>query len=132
MSTIPETGMLYKTREPSFFMKLMQVYWANPASWLLDEIKIADGTLTLVRKNGDRFDARLCDIGATYAVDRYERREVNIRCGEKKTRFKEIPGMLSEEEWNEIIAALNPRKSGLGKLIDALGAVGDVLDVLKG
>jgi uncharacterized circularly permuted ATP-grasp superfamily protein len=106
----------------------MQVYWMSPASWLLDEFTVTDSMLTIVRKNGDRFEAPLSQIEATFAVDNYDRREINIRYGEKKTRFKEIPGMLSEEEWDEIIAVLNPRKSGLGKLNDMLRGIKKVLE----
>ncbi len=127
MTTIPVISMHYKTRDLSFFQKLCQVYWANPASWLLDEFTIANGILTVVRKNGNRFDAQLSDISASFAVDNYDRREINIRCGKKRTRFKEIPGMLSENEWNAIIAVLNPKKSSLGILNDILRGVKSVL-----
>jgi hypothetical protein len=129
MNPTPVANMHYKTRELNLLEKLLQVYWANPASWILDEFTIIDGTVTVTRKNGDRFDAPITAIDATFAVDNYDRREINIKCGDKKTRFKEIPGMLSEDEWNAIIDTLNPTKSGLGKLNDLLR---DAKEAIKG
>ncbi len=109
-----------KTQELNFLQKLLQMYWVNPASWLLDEFSLRDGNLVIVRKNGDRFEAPLDSVEATFAVDNYDRREISVQAGEKTTRFKEIPGMLSEEEWNAIIAALKPSKSALGELTDVM------------
>lgn len=127
MDADQEEVVHFKARELTLLQKIAQAYWANPKSWLLDELMVEGGTLTIVRKNGDRFEAPLCDVEATFAVDNYDRREVNVCCGAKKTRFKEIPGMLSEEEWDALIAMLNPRKSGLGKVNDALRTMKDKL-----
>ena len=117
----PAAGNLaLKTQELNFLQKLLQMYWVNPASWLLDEISVRDGTLVIVRKDGDRFEAPLESVEATFAFDNYDRREINVHAGERTTRFKEIPGMLSEEEWDAVIAALKPSKSALGELADTM------------
>jgi len=117
MSTLPVENMLFKTREASSLQKLY--YWPIPPSWLLDEFRIEGGKLTVVRKNGDRFEAQLTDVEATLAVDGFDRREINIRCGEKRTRFKKIPGMLSNEEWNAIIAVLSPFEAQKSQIVAA-------------
>lgn len=113
-------NLSFKTQELDFLQKLLQVYWVNPASWILDEFSIRDGTLVIVRKDGNRFEAPLASVEATFAVDNYDRREINVTAGDNTTRFKEIPGMLSEEEWDAIIAALKPSKSALGELTDSM------------
>lgn len=120
-SCVPD--MRLKTRDLSFLGKLTQAYWANPKSWLLDEFVIENGNVTVSRKNGSVFTAHISEINATFATDNYERREINMRSKSDKTRFKEIPGMLDDDEWNAIIAALNPSKSGIGKLTDGLRAL---------
>ena len=126
-SCVPDIRL--KTRDLSFLGKLTQVYWANPKSWLLDEFVIENGIVTVARKNGEVFTAHISEISATFATDNYERREINMRSKSDKTRFKEIPGMLDDDEWNAIIAVLNPSKSGIGKLTDGLRALkGEIED----
>jgi hypothetical protein len=98
----------FKTRELNFFEKFLQMYWMNPDSWLLDEFKLTGDSLTIIRKDGHVFHSRLHDTQSSYLMDKYDRREVKISNKEGgKTRFKEIPGMLSEEEWDLILIKQN-------------------------
>ena len=81
--------------------------------------------VTILLKNGSSFTEALSEIEASFATDNYDRREINVRGNGRKTRFKEIPGMLDEEEWEAIIAILSPKISLLGKLNNIGRAVKD-------
>lgn len=43
-------NLTYETKELSFFQKLLQVYWMNPKSWLLERLTIKDGDIEVVLK----------------------------------------------------------------------------------
>lgn len=112
----------FKTRDLNFFEKFLQVYWVNPKSWLLDEFKLSGDSLTIIRKDGHVFHSSLKNTRSSFTVDKYERRALKISNEEGgKTRFKEIPGMLSEEEWDLIFKSLNAKETGFSKFLSRLG-----------
>jgi len=110
----------YQTQELSFIQKMMQVYWANPKSWLLEEIRFEKGEIAVIRKNGAVFTSLLSNITAVYSTDNYSRREITIISDSDKTRFKEIPGMLTDNEWQEIVNILEPKISKMGMFIEVM------------
>ena len=112
--TVPKS---YKTSELSFFQKLAQVYWFNPKSWLLDEFIIDGDTITIRTKAGKELKGKLRELRIRVQADKYERREVFIQKDKEKSHFKEIPWMLTDEEWDEIFEVLNSAPdSGATKL----------------
>ncbi len=91
------------THEPSFLNKLLQVYWVNPKSWLLKEFKYEDGILYISVMNGNELTAPIEECSFRYQKDKYDRMEIYVKSGEKKLHFKEIPGMLKDEDWETIM-----------------------------
>lgn len=111
----------FKTKELTFGQKLLQLYWFNPKSWLLDEMTIEGDNLTIIRKDGHVFHGKCSEIQASYTIDRYYRKEFKIKdAAGNKTRFKEIPDMLSLEQWITILVTLNAQESKLSKLFSFL------------
>ena len=106
-TAVPAISRSYKTHEPSFLKKLMQVYWVNPKSWLLDEFCINDEVLTIKTLAGKVISAPISELKIRVQTDKYERREVSITHEKAKLHFKEIDGMLDDEEWEEIFSILN-------------------------
>ncbi|WP_300812859.1 hypothetical protein [uncultured Bacteroides sp.] len=110
----------YETKELSLFQKLLQVYWANPKSWLLNRLSVKDGNIEVVLKNGKVFKSPLSELKVRKQVDQYDRKEVYLSYKNEKIHFKEIPGMLTEEEWTQIFDILDAVKDSdislLGKM----------------
>ena len=52
----------YKTHEPTFMKKLLQVYWVNPKSWRLDEFVINDDILTIKTQAGKEITAPITEL----------------------------------------------------------------------
>lgn len=122
----------YETKELSFFQKLLQVYWANPKSWLLNRFTVKDGNIEVVLKNGNSFKCPLSELKVRKQVDQYDRKEVYLSYQNKKVHFKEIPGMLTEEEWKQIFKVLDAVKdsdvSVLGKITGVVMKVKKTLE----
>jgi hypothetical protein len=113
-----QTNYHFKTRELSLWQKVLQVYWMNPNSWLLDEFILDNDNLTIIRKNKTVFKAKLPTITTTYFTDNFARREYRIVDNKgNKVRFKEIPDMLTLDEWIQITILLNASESKLSKVI---------------
>lgn len=125
----------FKTHEPTFFQKLLQVYWFNPKKWLLDEFTIKDGVLTVATKNGNRLSVPVEVVEVGYATDKYERKQFTLKHDNKKLSFNEMPGMLSDEEWEELLKVLEsfPKYglSTMGKVNKALGGVVKVMEFFE-
>jgi len=129
METKSHKNVYLKTRELTFFQKLLQVYWINPQSWILDEFKLEDEVLTVKTKKGNFIQSSLSKISTKYSVDNYDRHEFHLKDDNKnKLHFKEIPGMLSDEEWELIISILSPEKSALYKVVSVAKEVKEVFD----
>lgn len=111
------------THEPSFLEKLLQVYWFNPKSWLLKEFKYEDGILYISVLNGNELTAPIEQCSFTYQEDKYDRMEIYVESGDKKLHFKEIPGMLEDDEWEFIkkfLQCQDMHMTGIGKLSQVL------------
>lgn len=125
----------YETKELSFFQKLLQVYWANPKSWLLDRLTIKDGIIEVVLKNGKTFKSPLSELKVRKQVDQYDRKEIYLSYQKEKIHFKEIPGMLEDEEWKQIFEVLDAVKdsdiSMLGKITQAVKKVTKTLEDMQ-
>jgi len=110
-----------KTTELSFFRKLLQMYWVNPKSWILDEFILQDGILTAKTRNGKIIQGSLSEISTKYSVDNYDRHEFYLKDMKgNKLHFKQIPDMLSDEEWELIISILSPEKHILHKVVSSV------------
>ena len=97
----------YKTHEPTFFQKLLQVYWVNPKSWRLEEFTIDNDTLTFRTQSGKEITGKLEELKIRTQTDKYGRTEVFVKKGDEKLHFKEISWMLEDTEWEEIFEILN-------------------------
>ena len=97
----------YKTRELKIWQKILQVYWFNPKSWLLDEFIFDNNQITFKVRNGNVISASILDLKVRYQKDNYERIEVYITNGNEKLHFKEIPWMLTDEEWEDVFNILD-------------------------
>lgn len=119
----------YKTKDLNWWQKLFQAYWVMPNSWLLDEF-IFDGKKVIIKiRNGKEISANIEDLEANYSVDKYYRREFKIKTKSEKIRFKEIPYMLKEEQWDEICEILNAEETVFSKLTHTISdSVDDISD----
>ena len=122
----------FKTHEPSEYEKTLQMYWMNPKSWLLDEFKLENGVLTVSTLKGNQLSASVAELKIRIQTDNYNRKEVYLRYGDEKLHFKEIPGMLSEEEWEELFKVIDSFPNmGRTAADKAVGVVGKILNVVK-
>lgn len=130
-----ENGTLsktFKTHEPSEYEKALQMYWMNPKSWLLDEFKLENGVLTVSTLKGNQLSASVTELKIRIQTDNYNRKEVYLRYGDEKLHFKEMPGMLSEEEWEELFKVIDSFPNmGRTAADKAVGVVGKILNVVK-
>ena len=104
----------FKTLEPKWWQKLLQMYWFNPKSWLMDELTISDDDIAVKLKNGKEFSSQLTDLKVRFQEDKYERKEVYLTNYQETIHFKEIPFMLSDDEWERLFDE-----------IESLGNVGE-------
>lgn len=124
--------MCIKTHEPTTLQKIMQVYWFIPKKNLLDEFVIKEGVLTVTTLGGNSLSSPIDEIDVGYAVDNYERKQYTLKHNDEKLSFNEMPGMLSDDEWNEIMKTLESfPKYGLSKIGKANKALGWVVKVMK-
>ena len=85
---------------------MLQMYWFNPKSWLLDELTISDDVIAVKLKNGKEFSSQLTDLKVRFQEDKYDRKEVYITNAQETIHFKEIPFMLSDDEWERLFDEL--------------------------
>jgi hypothetical protein len=110
----------FVTSELNFFQKMMQVYWVNPGSWLLARLDVAGNQITIHRRNGAVDRIRNGAFQCTFGTDKYGRREFSIQTTDQRNiRFKEIPGMLSDSEWDAVAGLLGATESNWNKLLHA-------------
>lgn len=125
----------FKTRELNFWQKLAQVYWVIPKSWQLDEFTINGDILTIRTKAGKNLSAPISELRIRIQKDKYDRHEVFVYLGEEKLTFKEIGYMLSDEEWQEILAILEAVPDNdvtkLGKVTDKIQKSTKLAKILK-
>ena len=123
------------THEPSLLNKIMQMYWFNPKSWLLNEFRVENGMIYISTMNGNNLSAPISDCKFTYQKDTYDRMEFQVKTGDEKLHFKELPGMLEEEEWTTIKdfiqKSCNTKLSGIGKVSNALKFVTGKMEELN-
>ena len=125
-------GAFFKTHEPSEYEKTLQMYWMNPKSWLLDEFKLENGVLTVSTLKGNRLLAPVGELKIRIQTDKYDRKEVYLRHEEEKLHFKEMPGMLSEEEWERLFGVLDSfPDTGRTTADKAFGVLSIILKVVK-
>ena len=124
MEKVVNEKISMKTKELSFLKKLAQMYWVNPKSWILDEFALEDGLLTVKTRKGNTIQSPMSEIKATYGLDKNGRYEMYLKDGNgKKLHFKEIPWMLSDDEWELIFSTLDPQKSKLFQFTNLFGGV---------
>lgn len=79
---------------------------------------------------GNLIEAPLEKITAKYSVDNYDRYEIHLKDNfGNKLHFKQIPGMLEDEEWECILSILPLQETKLNKIISV---VKKVTDTVKG
>lgn len=98
----------FKTHEPDFFYKLLQVYWLWPKKNLLNEFRLQNGILYISTMDGNSVTGDINEFKVRVTKDKYERKSFTISHADKRIRFSEIPPMLEEDEWNEIFEILEP------------------------
>lgn len=129
MKELGNNHYLFQTVELNFLEKLMQVYWFNPKSWLLESLEINSNKIKIIRKNGQVDDIFSGEYQASFSKDNYDRLEIKLLTKDgRKINFKEIPGMLSEEEWDTIIEILEATESTFSKV---LHSTREIMEELK-
>ena len=110
----------FKTQDLKWWQKLLQMYWFNPKSWLLDELVMKKDIVEVKLKNGDRFSCPYTGLKVRFQEDKYGRKEIFLSNTERTIHFKEIPYMLSDDEWEELFAKLESvddmRETSLNKV----------------
>lgn len=118
MKELGNNHYLFQTVELNFLEKLMQVYWVNPKSWLLESLEVNSNKIKIIRKSGKIDEISAGDYKASFSKDNYDRREIKLFTTDgRKIHFKEMPGMLSEVEWDTIIEILGASESTFSKVI---------------
>lgn len=121
----------FVTHEPSFLQKCLQVYWVNPKSWLLKEFSVENGEIFIELLNGKKLSSPLAKCSFKYQKDNYDRVEFTVESENEKVHFKEIPGMLEDEQWEEItsfiIDTCNAKVSTLGNVTNLLKSIKDIM-----
>ncbi|MCP4437757.1 MAG: hypothetical protein GY810_02340 [Aureispira sp.] len=118
------TNYHFKTKELTFWKKFLQVYWFNPKSWLLEEMIVEKDQITIIRKDGNIFKSHISELNTTYSVDRYYRKEFKIEDQHgNKTRFKEIPDMLNDEDWIRILILLDAKETKCSKILSFFSGI---------
>lgn len=128
--TIEQITMEYYTHEPSTLTKIMQLYWITPKRSRLKHFKVENGVITIECMNGSSLQAPIQDCKFTCIENEY-RHSVEIKHGDQKVRFQSIPGMLSDEEWEEIIDFCSnaDKSSHIG--LKVMSAINKVVKELK-
>ena len=131
IQNIDAVNLNFVTHEPSFLQKCLQVYWVNPKSWLLKEFSVENGEIFIELLNGKEFSSPLAKCSFKYQKDNYDRVEFIVESENEKIHFKEIPGMLEDEEWEEItsfiIDTCNAKVSRLGSITNVLKSIKDII-----
>ena len=128
-----EKGIIrtFKTHDPTWFQKIMVVYGFTPKGWRLDEFSTDGKNLTISTRAGNRLTAPIDELSYSYQVNQYDWHEVYIAHGEERIHFREVPYMLSEEEWEEIFSILdtipNAHEKSISKVIRVLESIRGIL-----
>ena len=121
-----------------FYLKTIESTneWYIPKRWLLDEFCIRDGVIIITTKNGNRLSAPINEIEVNYTNSSDGNKMFTFEYNNKKLSFKEIPGMLSDENWEgleKILESLpNYGLSTMGAINKVLGIVLTIVFVILG
>lgn len=123
-------AMEYYTHEPSTFTKILQLYWITPKRARLKHFKVENGVITIECMNGNSLQAPIQECKFTCVENEY-RHSVEIKHGVQKVRFQDIPGMLSDEEWEMIVDFCSnaDKSSHIG--LKTLGTIRNIVRELK-
>lgn len=116
----------FKAKNLVLWQKLLQAYWVNPKSWLLDEFSVNDDIVSIKCRNGDLLEASVADLTVKCSADKYMRREFTVFHAGRKIHFKEIPWMLKEEEWDciaEIFGVMANESLGKAAWLLSIGKI---------
>ena len=124
--------LTFKTHEPTFMQKLTQMYWVNPKSWLLNEFTIDDNMLTVSTLKGNQIIAPIDELTIRVQTDNYDRKEVYVKWNNEKLHFKEMPGMLDDDDWEKLFEILlafpNNGRTTLDKIQGVLKSIIDMTE----
>lgn len=95
--------MDFTTHEPTFLQKLAQAYWLHSKSWLLKRFKVDGDIVYIETLNGKSISAPIKQCEFKCWKNNAEQQEITIKTGNEKIHFKEIPFMLSDDEWEVIV-----------------------------
>ncbi len=122
--SINDINIHFVTHEPNFFQKILQVYWLIPKSTILKEFKVKDGIIYISVVKGQKFTAQLNQCTFKYEEDNSGRTLIKIFCDKQKIKFLEVPFMLKDEEWEQIITFCkyynNAKETLSGKIANVL------------
>ena len=127
----------FVTHEPTVFQKILQLYWLQPKAWRLKEFKVSNGNIYISVMNGKELKAPIKDCRFYYDdADKYNRMGITVRYGDKKIKFFEIPFMLNDDEWAQIIDfcmnTCNSKRSKSNKIAIAIIIVGALAIIAMG
>ncbi len=122
--SINDISLHFVTHEPTLFQKILQMYWLLPKSIILKEFNVKDGIIYISVIKGQEFTAKLSQCTFKYEEDKSGRTLIKIVCDKQKIKFMEVPFMLKDEEWEQIITFCkyynNAKESLGGKIADVL------------
>ena len=106
-----------KAEQLTFLKKLAQMIWLIPKSRRLDEFVLENDVLTIKTKSGNTIQSHLSGVIAKYTVDNNDNSLFYIEDENgQKLRFKEIPFMLSDEDWELVKSILPLEESKMEKV----------------
>ena len=123
--------MDFTTHEPTFLQKLAQVYWVNPKSWLLKRFQVDGEKISIETMNGSSFSALINECAFSCLPDKYDRNEIRVKSSNQKIHFKEIPYMLSDEEWEKIVTFCKNSDKSNHTGFKVLKAISSIVNELK-
>ena len=100
IQNIDAVKLNFVTHDAFISAECLQVYGTK--SWLLKEFSVENGEIFIELLNGKEFSSPLAKCSFKYQKDNYDRVEFIVESENEKIHFKEIPGMLEDEEWEEI------------------------------
>ena len=110
------------------------MYELVPTKWFLDEFRLENGILTISTLIGNKISGPVDEMKIRIQTDKTERREVYVWHGKEKLTFKEMPGMLSDNEWDalfDIMASFpNYGTTIVGKIVKILGIILSIISIL--
>ena len=133
-SGINSEVIFFKTHVPDYIEKDFSMHTVNPQKWLLDEFRLENGILTISTLDGNMISGPVDEMKIRIQTDDYSGRVANVWYGKHKLKFKEMSGLLSDEEWSALFGTMsgfpNVGEAVVGKTVKVFGKIVTVLSMI--